>query len=95
MYETTHLSSPPPRSSVAKHSFRLLLLILVLLTGLILPHQVTAYESFTTDLYLGFSLTEGMEIDPRVLTLIFNPSENVEFVLPGLEEDLFSFDFAE
>jgi hypothetical protein len=67
----------------------------VLLTRFSSP--AAAFESFTTtiDFYQGFSLTEGMEIDPRVLTLIFNPSEKVEFVLPGLEEDLFSFDFAE
>jgi hypothetical protein len=36
-----------------------------------------------------------MEIDPRILTLIFNPSNKVEFVLPGPEEDLFSFEFTE
>lgn len=83
-------------SIAARHSFRLLLTF-VLLTGLTLPGQVAAYESFTAQIsfFQGFSLSEGMEIDPRVLTLIFNPSEKVELVLPGLEEDLFSFDFAE
>ena len=77
-------------------SMKALGICLFLLLGLSRGRSAEAYESFvvTIDFYQGFSVSQGFEIDSHVLTIIFNPSEKVEWVLPGPEVDLFSFDFS-
>lgn len=56
--------------------------------------QAGAYESFTfnASLYQGIGISEGMAaFDPRILTLIINPSNEVKEVLPEDSRDLFNF----